>query len=77
MLVYITDTSRIWDSPFSGMVRLTGTKFINEGVVEVYCNDQWGTVCNRNIDSSDRRAICRQLGYSQAFTAPDNELVVR
>ncbi len=50
------------------MVRLVGSDFINEGRVEVYCNGEWGTVCSNSADASDRRAICRQLGYNQGFS---------
>lgn len=57
------------------MVRLAGGDFVNEGRVEVYCNGVWGTVCNSNVDIDDRRAICRQLGYNEAFF--DSNLIIR
>ena len=50
------------------MVRLVGTEFVNEGRVEVYCNGQWGTICNNGFGSSDADTICNQLGYSNAYT---------
>ena len=40
---FVIDTTRIWNSnPFSGMIRLQGGSYPNEGCVEVYCNGQWG-----------------------------------
>ena len=46
------------------MIRLQGGIYSNEGRVEVYCNGQWGTICNDGFDSNDANAVCRQLGYS-------------
>ena len=60
----ITATSRLWDNPYNGMVRLTNGEFTNEGLVEVYCNGQWGTVCG--FSSNDADTVCKQLGYSEA-----------
>ena len=59
------DTTRIWDSnPYSGMIRLQGGDFVNEGRVEVYCNGQWGTICDDGFGATEASVICRQLGYS-------------
>ena len=45
---FVADTTRIWNSnPFSGMIRLQGGNYSNEGRVEVYCNGHWGTICHR------------------------------
>ena len=56
------DTTKIWNSnPFPGMIRLQGGNYSNEGRVEVYCNGQWGTICNVGFDA---RTICKQLGYN-------------
>ena len=38
----------------------------NEGRLEVYCNDQWGTVCEDGFDQPEADAVCRQLGYTTA-----------
>ena len=61
-----TDLTRIWDNPYSGQVRLTGGDTVNEGLVEVYCNGGWGTVCDDYFDQVDGDTICRQLGYYSA-----------
>ena len=61
----LTDETRIWDSnPFPGMIRLQGGKYVNQGRVEVYCNGQWGTICDDGFSSNDARTVCKQLGYT-------------
>ena len=61
----VTDRTRIWDSnPYPGMIRLQGGNFSNQGRVEVYCNEQWGTICDDGFGPNDANAVCRQLGYS-------------
>ena len=47
-----------------GDLRLVGANIPNEGRVEICINNEWGTVCDDNWDSSDATAVCRQLGYS-------------
>lgn len=70
----IIDATHVWNNPFRGMLRLVGTNFVNEGRVEVYCNGEWGTICNQNFGSDDRRVICQQLGYNKAFEISDLSL---
>ena len=63
-IIVLTDSTRIWDNnPFSGMIRLQGGDYSNEGRVEVYCNGQWGTICSTGFNSTDANTICKQLGY--------------
>ena len=65
---FITDTTRIWDNnPYSSMIRLWGGSSSNEGRVEVYCNGQWGTICDDQFDGNDALIICNQLGYNHYY----------
>ena len=67
MHLYSLDSTRIWDDPYAAQVRLTRGDTVNQGLVEVYCNGQWGTVCDDFFGQNDADTICRQLGYHSAY----------
>ena len=46
------------------MIRLQGGTYSNEGRVEVYCNGQWGTICDDEFGSANTHVLCKQLGYT-------------
>ena len=51
-----------------GSVRISGS-ISSTGRVEIFYNDQWGTICDHGWDINDANVLCRQLGFHQASHA--------
>lgn len=50
-------------------LRLAGEKRKHyEGRVEVYYDNEWGTVCDDDFDISAAHVVCRELGYMGAVS---------
>lgn len=49
-------------------VRLVGTGNHNEGLVEVYVNGVWGTICDDGWTDIDAGVICTMMGFGRYKT---------
>jgi len=51
---------------YEGAVRLVNGSYASTGRLEVFLNNQWGTVCDPNFRIAVANVVCSQLGYTQA-----------
>ncbi|PIK52092.1 hypothetical protein BSL78_11044 [Apostichopus japonicus] len=50
-----------------GRVRLVGGSAPDEGRVEIFYNNEWGTICDDYWEREEAEVICRQLGYRDMY----------
>ena len=65
---YTHAVGSLYTSPYDTQVRLRGGAYPSSGKLEVYLNNQWGTVCYDELefDISAANTACRQLGYTNS-----------
>ena len=51
-----------------GQLRLRNGTYASQGLLEVYLNGKWGTVCSQFYDDHLANITCRQLGYTNVVT---------
>ncbi|CAE1178035.1 DMBT1 [Acanthosepion pharaonis] len=63
------ESTRVSTTPSTSMhdsviIQLVGSNDGSAGRVEIFYQEQWGTVCDDQWDNNDARVICRMLGFS-------------
>jgi len=56
------NSCEIETSTLEGSVRLYGSP--SSGILQIYQNGMWGTVCSNDFNAAEGHVACRQLGYS-------------
>lgn len=46
---------------------------LNDGKLEVYVKNEWGTVCSYGWDDADAKVACRSLGLPRYYDLKDNK----
>lgn len=69
-------TSTVWVSSFLFLqteLRLAGGTARCTGRVEIFHNQRWGAVCEKNWDMPDAQVVCREVGCGDAVSTPAGE----
>ncbi|XP_003388589.1 PREDICTED: scavenger receptor cysteine-rich type 1 protein M130-like [Amphimedon queenslandica] len=53
--------------PYPGQVALFYGEWSSEGLLQVYLNNRWGTVCSEFFTLANGDSVCQQLGYTNAL----------
>ena len=46
-----------------GTLRLYDGSTENEGILEIFHDNRWGSICDRSWDSIDSNIACKQMGF--------------
>ncbi len=57
-------TSSVFIDHVLRLVNTTTSGIASAGRLELFINNQWGTVCDDNFGPNDAMVACRQLGYA-------------
>ncbi|XP_053559567.1 neurotrypsin isoform X2 [Bombina bombina] len=58
-----------------GSIRLAGGKSNHEGLLEIFHNSQWGSVCDDGWTDLNTQVVCRQLGFKHGKSSLENHFV--
>ena len=64
----ISDILMIKYCVFVGIgVRLVNGTTYNEGRIEIYHANEWGSICDNTFDKEDGQVVCRMLGLDTTY----------
>lgn len=49
------------------MFIILGAIKLDSGVINIFYNGAWGTVCDDSFDDIDAHVACKQLGYKYVY----------
>ncbi|XP_071506654.1 scavenger receptor cysteine-rich domain-containing group B protein-like [Diadema antillarum] len=55
-----------------GDLRLAGSSWSSRGRVEIYHNNEWGTVCDDGWGQEEAEVVCRQLGFGDVIYSSES-----
>ena len=67
-IVLVCEDIPLWQHPYDTQVRLNFTTYPSQGTLEIYLNQEWGSICNSNFNQYAGDSACRQMGYTNAKT---------
>ena len=56
--------SSIGDNIKEGDIRLVPSRYLWQGLVEIFLNGVWGRINDFNANIEEAKVVCRQLGYN-------------
>ena len=69
--------SAVSSPPITGVFRLSGPRAPREGILEVYHDGIWGTVCGKDFGDVEAAVACYSMGYGSAsYLLPALSMVV-